>query len=158
MPMKDSIAYAWGRMLRFVGQSVLIVVGLAALLNLSPMVEPWLFPVLRNQSAVDVTRDGDRVRFFIEADKARDCHIERVSWVVVQGAEQSPIVVDNATGRPASGSAIYQPGHLRLGPFSAMLPRYFRDAERIEGAILYNCHAGWLVRQDFGPVPVPPPD
>lgn len=156
MTMKASLFYAWGRMIRFIGQSALIVIGVAAILNYAPMVEPWLFPVLREQIASDVTRSGNVVRFFIEADKVRDCRIERVSWVVSQGYEQSPIVVDNATGLPVSGEAIYGPGHLRLGPFSAVLPRYFANADFITGAILYNCHAGWLVRQEFGPVQVPP--
>lgn len=119
-----------------------------------PGIEQRWLPVLSDQ-VMKVTRDGDRLTFTIEVTKNRDCRLVQAGYAVVRGIERTPIIVRTAQAAP---TVSYPVGRHRLGPFTAELPEMFRDANRIEGTLYYDCHPGWLTRQyPFGPVPVPPP-
>ena len=113
--------------------------------------ENW-FPVLSDQQ-VTVVRTGDTLTFTVEVTKNRTCRLVEVSYAVVRGIERTPIIVRTLQDAPTTS---YPEGRFLLGPFEATLPPYFTDADYIEGTLYYECHAGWLTRQTFGPVPIPP--
>ena len=116
-----------------------------------PDLEERFFPMLSDQVVV-VSREGNRVVFTIEVTKNRSCRLVEASYSIVRGIERTPIAVRTLTNAPTTS---YPPGRLLLGPFEAVIPGYFSNADKIEGVLYYDCHLGWLTRQIFGPIPLP---
>lgn len=136
--------------------TVSMAIMLVALVTVTgPMFEQQIAPVLVGQRIVDLDRSGDVVTWKVEVDKVRDCRLVQVDYAVQEGISMAPILVRNhATDYDAN--VTYPRGHYLLGPFVATLPSNFQNADVITGMVFYDCHPGWVTRQEFGTVQVPP--
>jgi hypothetical protein len=131
--------------------AIVIIVGIPVVAWYGPNREEKFFPVLINQTAT-VVRSGNNLTFYIEVDKVRNCRLVEGGYSVIRGTERTPITVRTLQEGP---TVSYPLGHLKLGPFTATLPKEFSDAVSIEGVLFYSCQPFWLTRQVFGPITIP---
>lgn len=120
-------------------------------------IEAAVFPVIINQQATEVSREGNLVTFRIALDKVRDCRLVEQGYSLVMGDHRVPVDVFSPTGLAAKVRVSYPVGHFVTGPFNFKLPEGFEAADTVDAALYYDCHPGWLVRQTFGPVTIPKP-
>lgn len=146
---------AWNRLMQFVWVSLQLIVGLAIFLKFAPSMESEFFPVLKAIQPINVVIDGRTASFYLSIYKARPCQLASTSWSAVQDERRVPMVVKNPLGQDFNTNRPFVPaGYSLLGPYAATLPDDFDKTDKIEGLLYYNCHAGWLVEQIFGPVPI----
>lgn len=135
---------------------LIICIGVAlTALNVGPVVEANLFPVL-DQNVVGVRTDGQRLAFQLEGRKLRSCRL--VSYGVGWRVDHSVITtsLDDVAGTPTTIPAEIQRERYSLGPYYVAIP----DAARTyTSAVLkityyYACSFLWLTEFD-ATIPLP---
>lgn len=157
--MSHAFFFAWRRFLStltmgmfLLGSFTAIVIGIGIF---GSPIESRMFPVLPTQQISMVEREGDEVTFTLRLFKARDCRIASAGWILYSGERPTPITVYNSAGVPAAGLVTYKTGWLLLGPLTFKIPQGIESPERLEAILYYDCHPGWLVKQNIDPIPIP---
>jgi hypothetical protein len=136
--------------------SLLIAAGLIITAPYSASVLQFLeesfHPVIINQEVINLERDGNNITFSMRIYKGRQCRIISAAWVAREGRRLVPIQVFNSVGRPAAGSPYVVPGYSELGPYTTTLPDDISNADEIFANVYYECHFGYLTRQEFARV------
>lgn len=152
--MAHDLGYALRRLAYTWFTALLVLVGLVVVFWWGPTVEPYLNPVLRDQT-FNVVVEGDRVTFDVRAYKARSCRIADLDWYVSQGERATWVRVYRDDGSISGPDVTYPMGWRKMGPFHLTLPMHYRDADSIGAVLHYDCHPGWLTTQFLGPVRLP---
>ncbi len=150
--MASDLKYALRRMGYTWLTALAVIVGFAVVMTVGPTVEATYAPVLSEQKVMSLEVADRTATFEIRVHKVRECRLEDAAFVLRQGERVTWVTVFRADGTPVTGGVSYDTGWLHLGPFHFLYPPGFPDPAEVYGVLYYDCHAGWLTRQVFGPV------
>lgn len=137
-----------------------VVAAVVAGIIFGQTLETTFFPVLTDVRIYDITRQGRELYWSRDFCKARNLHIDSVSFQFSYAKQRHaglPVnVINESLGKPV-GALSYAPGCFTIR-YSAMIPADALPGDQITGQLWYNSSQPfWLLPQEFGPVVVPGP-
>jgi hypothetical protein len=143
--MTNAIRYACRRLASTIA-ATFVVIGLAVtVLLVAPVVELQINPPTIQWEIVQAERRGDTLSWHIAIDKRRNCS-PATRWLARWGDQTATLHVITPTGQPfVDGVGVFAGNRLVVGPFTAMIPRGWHDADgiRIDALVSYDCGTPW---------------
>lgn len=143
--MTDAIRFACKR-LGVTLAAMFGFIGLAlSILLVAPVIELEINPPIMKWEIVQAERRGDVLSWHVSIDKRRNC-APTTRWLARWGNQAVSLNVIGPSGQPfVDGIGVLAGERLVVGPFTAMIPRGWQNADgiRIDALVLYDCGTPW---------------
>jgi hypothetical protein len=143
--MTNAIRFACRRFASTI-TATFVIIGLAVtVLLVAPVIELRLNPPTTQWEIVQAERRGDELSWHIAVDKRRNC-APTTRWLARWGDQSVSLHVVDPSGQPwVDGIGFIAGNRLVVGPFTAMIPRGWHDADgiMIDALVSYDCGTPW---------------